>query len=81
MKDPKIKTKVVHSQSKSAWNVIGTTLSGKFKVARVPYIACNDPDASDVNNLEALNHAEFISWCFNNSDKILSHERQNFPTD
>jgi hypothetical protein len=74
MEDPKIKTKVVHSQSKSAWNVIGTTLCGKFKIARVPYIKCNDSEATDINNLEALKHAEFISWCFNNSDKILSHE-------
>jgi intein-encoded DNA endonuclease-like protein len=60
-----IKTKVVHSQSKSAWNVIGTTLGAKYKIARVPYV-----QGINGERKEALDHAEFISWCFNNADEI-----------
>ncbi len=29
---------IKHSESKDAWNVIGTTLGGKYKVARCPYV-------------------------------------------
>ena len=72
MKNPKIKTKVVHSQTKSAWNVVGTTLSGKFKVARVPYCCTDNQVISDKNRIEAFEHAEFISYCFNHSDTICS---------
>ena len=71
--NPKIKTKVVHSLTKSAWNVIGDTPGGKFKIARVPYYTCkatiNEP-ISVRNRKEAFDHAEFISYCFNNSDSI-----------
>jgi len=65
MKNPKTKTKVLHSDSKSAFNIIGTTPGKKYKVAIVPYV-------KDVPALkeEALQHAEFISYCFNNSDAI-----------
>lgn len=70
MKNPKIKTKVVHSQTKSAWNVVGNTLGGKHKVARVPYLTNSDDDLTQRERVEALEHAEFISYCFNNSDKI-----------
>ena len=34
---PKQKTEVKHSQSKNAWNVVGTGLGEKYKIARVPY--------------------------------------------
>lgn len=73
MDNPKIKTKVVHSESKSAYNVVGTSLGGKYKIARVPYLV--EKHLSDEwNNKEkdeAKLHAEFISFCFNNSDSIL----------
>tara|TARA_R110002051_G_scaffold308116_1_gene379526 strand:+ start:19160 stop:19351 length:192 start_codon:yes stop_codon:yes gene_type:complete len=29
--------KVVHSQSKNAWNIVGTIAGGKYKIARCPY--------------------------------------------
>ena len=32
-----MKTKVVHSKSKNAWNVVNTEWGGKYKIARVPY--------------------------------------------
>lgn len=71
IKDPNIKTRIVHSQSKSAWNVIGDVLGGKYKIARVPYLVSNDEIFNERNRLEALQHAQFISYCFNNSNKIL----------
>lgn len=71
MENPNIKTKVVHSQSKSAWNVIGDELGGKYKIARIPYFVCYDELINTRNRVEANKHAEFISWCFNNADQIL----------
>lgn len=71
MDNPNIKTKVVHSQTKSAWNVIGTRPGCKYKIARVPYYPLEKEDKADINRVEAFNHAEFISYCFNNSDKIF----------
>ena len=76
MKNPKIKTRVVHSQTKSAWNIIGAGLGGKYKIARVPYLVADDQEISDRNRIEAFEHAEFISYCFNHSDIIYD----NLPT-
>ena len=74
MKNPKIQTKVVHSQTKSAWNVVGVSLGAKYKIARIPYMT----DANEVldarNRTEAFEHAEFISFCFNNSNSIMKNE-------
>jgi hypothetical protein len=67
MKYPDNKTKVVHSQSKTAWNVVGIEFGRKYKIARVPYIECEDKNVTDVNRNEAFEHAKFISYCFNNS--------------
>lgn len=72
MQNPNIKTKVVHSESKSAWNVIGTVLNGKYKIARVPYLVTNNEIINTKEKSEALLHAEFISKCFNKSDEIIS---------
>lgn len=72
MENPKIKTKVVHSQSKSAWNIIGKQLGGKYKIARIPYLVVDDSEILTTKNKhEALVHAQFISQCFNNSDRIV----------
>lgn len=71
MKNPKIKTTVVHSESKAAWNIVGTELGGKFKIARVPYLIGNGEILDSETKNEALEHAEFISECFNNSDEIV----------
>lgn len=71
MNDPKIKTKVVHSQSKDAWNIVGTQLGKKYKIARVPYILTDRLETNDRDKNEALEHAEFISACFNNSELII----------
>jgi hypothetical protein len=71
MKNPKIKTKVVHSQTKSAWNIVGLNAGMKYKIARVPYYVCENDLISEQNRQEAFTHAEYISWCFNCSDIIL----------
>lgn len=76
MQDPNIKTKVVHSEKNSAWNVIGTSLNGKYKIARCPYVTSNEIVVTARERDEARLHAEFISWCFNNSSKILKNETQ-----
>jgi hypothetical protein len=70
MKHPKLVTKVKHSKSKSAWNVIGETLGAKYKIARVPYFF-NDSEILNTREKEvAFEHAMFISFCFNNPDKV-----------
>lgn len=69
----KIKTKVVHSKSKTAWNVVGETLGCKYKIARVPYHIAEGDEYEIMNTrnkAEALEHALFISHCFNNADII-----------
>ena len=68
----KIKTKVIHSQTKSAWNVVGDNIGSKYKIARIPYVNTQDEGISSRNRIEAFEHANFISFCFNNSDKILN---------
>lgn len=62
-----IRTKVVHSESKSAWNVIGTGWGGKYKIARVPYLVCDHEIINTQRKNEALEHALFISDAFNNA--------------
>lgn len=71
MQNPNIKTKVVHSQTKSAWNIIGEKLGGKYKIARIPYCT-GGYFIDDRNREEAFKHAEFISYCFNNSEAICT---------
>lgn len=74
MENLNIKTLIKHSESKNAWNIIGTKLGGKYKIARVPYIKiANSKLLTEIEKTKALKHAEFISFCFNNSDKILAN--------
>ena len=74
MKNPKTKTKVVHSDTKPAWNVVATSIGGKYKIARIPYLIDYDVNFNAKWKQEALDHAEFISHCFNNSDSICPKE-------
>lgn len=60
-----ITTDVVHSQTKTAWNVIGDVLGGKYKIARVPYLLTEAEILNTVSKNEALEQAEFISEAFN----------------
>lgn len=68
---PNIKTKVVHSRTKDAWNVVGTSLGEKYKIARIPYTFMSENCITSVRNkAEALEHAMFISYCFNYPEKV-----------
>jgi hypothetical protein len=72
MENPNIKTKVVHSESKKVWNVIGTSLGRKYKIARIPYFIIKDNEVlTEIEKSEALRHAKFISECFNKSNSIM----------
>ena len=68
--NPSIKTTIKHSETKPAWNIVGSKLSGKYKICRVPYLITDDDKANAYSKNEAYLHAEFISTCFNNSDSI-----------
>lgn len=72
MEDPKIKTKVVHSRTKAGWNIVGESLGRKYKIAIIPYLVLDNQALSDTNRIEAFQHAEFISYCFNHSDVIIN---------
>lgn len=71
MENPNIKTKVVHSESKDAWNVLGVKIPGKYKIARIPYVVTGNDIIDTKEKAEALHHAEFISSCFNKSDSLM----------
>ena len=76
MKDPNIKTKVKHSETKSAWNVVGTMLGGKYKICRVPYQTMDDSEILTQRwRDEAKEHADFISYCFNHSEEIINNKK------
>ena len=79
MKFKKINTRVTHSMSKNAWNIVGTILGGKFKIARIPYVLTDDKEANEILKNEAKAHADFISYCLNNSDKIIKNMQNEKP--
>ena len=60
------KVKVVHSQSKNAWNIVNTKLGSKYKIAIIPYVYCEDPEITADQKKEAENHANLIAEQFNN---------------
>ena len=61
-----IRTEVVHSKTKSAWNVIGTDVSEKYKICRCPYVVVDECEVLTTRNKhEAMEHALFISNAFN----------------
>ncbi len=71
MINPKIKTKVIHSESKDAWNIVAVGLGMKYKIARVPYLVTKDEVFDNIEKNEAQYHALFISQCFNKSDDLM----------
>lgn len=53
---------VKHSESKPAFNVIGTALGGKYKIARCPYVVTgNDKGIDDREMREAEANARLIA--------------------
>ena len=71
------KTEVKHSLSKTAWNVVSTQLGEKYKIARVPYLVIEGNEIVTTRNKhEALEHALFISKCFNEKYGIQQQLQQ-----
>lgn len=70
MELPKLNTRVVHSESKTAWNVVGTRLGGRYKIARVPYIVTGNDLFDEREKKEAYELAVFISTSFNVIDEM-----------
>ena len=74
MKPINIKVKIKHSKSIHAWNIVSMLSTGtKYKIAIIPYYQ-NDKRGNDVliikAKAEALEHAEWICFCFNNVNEI-----------
>lgn len=61
----KLKTKVIHSNSKPSWYVVGTTLGCKHRIAEFHYLVTKDEATNTQLKHEALEHARFTSNCFN----------------
>jgi hypothetical protein len=56
------KVRVVHSETKNAWNIVGTILGGKYKWARIPYEQYKGNESlSTKEKFDALLLAEFIA--------------------
>lgn len=71
MKVTNTETKVVHSQSKPAWNVVGTKLGRKYKIARCPYVPSDTDELMHAReSKEAFELATFISKCLRNAEEI-----------
>lgn len=49
---------VKHSESKPAFNVIGTALGGKYKIARCPYVVLQQGESRDILNDRECKEAE-----------------------
>ena len=62
------KTKVVHSKSKTSWNVIGTVLGAKYKRAVCPYVVTGSEITDTREKAEALEDAMSISKHFNQQE-------------
>lgn len=57
---------VKHSETKSAWNIVGTRISEKYKIARLPYVADdNFPQITTSNRKLAFDTATFLAKCLN----------------
>lgn len=65
-----IACKVQHSKTTSQWNVVGTKLGAKYKLARVPYHNHEDDIIATREKAEALEIATFICMCLNNAKRI-----------
>lgn len=66
-----LETKVVHSESKDAWNVVSKRLGAIYKIARIPYTLIGDKKFDVKEMSETLDYAKFISKCFEYSEEIF----------
>lgn len=61
------KWKLQHSKSKPAWNIVGTTLGGRYKIARFPYIICSTL-SEEWNNKEVDEQKQNALKCIYSED-------------
>ena len=72
----KYNVKIKHSESKNAWNIIGTMPGSKYKIARIPYNVLSDKDTeyAEIYNTrekaEALKIAQYIVNAINNHTEL-----------
>jgi hypothetical protein len=68
---------VKHSESKTAFNVIGAALGGKYKIARCPYLSTNGmyPETDRRDKAEAEANAQLIAG----SPTLLSEMKRYLP--
>lgn len=68
---------LIHSKSKTGWNVIGTKLGGRYKIAQLPYLS--DPELSkewnDKEKQEQLYNALLISKAPEILDMLIKIDR------
>lgn len=65
-----IPNEIVHSNNSSAWNINGTTLGKKFRLAIVPYVAAHDPAVTAKLRAEAHELALLISYALDSAEGI-----------
>ena len=89
-KGTKGKWRLKHSESKNAWNIIGTELGGKYKLARVPYLKVDEMyvDTNVVReriaHLDALlmsRAPEMLEMLERLVDQLSTSESLIFPSD
>lgn len=71
-----MKCKIKHSESKSAWNVVGTMSGGRYKLARFPYSSCADNELTRQESRRAKANAELFANAFH-KDKEEKQELSN----
>ena len=71
-------TKVVHSETKPAWNVVSTMLGSKFKLARVPYLPCDDESVAAQLKEEAF---EYLKRVLAGREKIIILHSEDYEAE
>lgn len=62
---------VKHSETKAAWNIVGTEIGGKYKIAMIPYVTDSRfPEESTVNRKEAFDTAMYLTACLNKKEAL-----------
>ena len=62
---PRKVVEIKHSESKPAWNIIGTELGGAYKIARIPYNVSGNDIIDHDDKERALTMAKFLCNALN----------------
>jgi len=66
-----------HSESKNAYNVVGTVLGGKYKVARCPYVDGSDMSEAKANAALIAAAPELLEACLEFVRKVECGEAKS----